>query len=88
MTLGQKISEPVSVSLAYDSQKKKVCPKWVVWNNRLYPIAKVGLHHTFRQGRTLYHVFSVASRALFFRLVLDTETLHWKLEEIGDGLTP
>ncbi len=82
----QRISEPVSVSLSYDSKRVKVYPKWVVWNNRLYPVLKVGLHHTFRRGRTLYHVFSVVSKTLFFRLVLDTETLHWKLEEISDGL--
>jgi len=82
----QKISTPVSVSLAYDNEKKKVFPRWLIWDKRLYPIVKIGLHHTFRQGRTLYHVFSVASTTLFFRLVLDTETLHWKLEEIADGL--
>jgi len=82
----EKISAPVSVALAFDHTKRKVTPKWVVWNGRLYPIAKIGLHHTFRQGRTLYHVFSVASKNLFFRLVLDTETLHWRLEEISDGL--
>ena len=82
----QKISEAVSVSLAYDSKRAKVYPKWVVWNNRLYPVVKVGLHHTFRRGRTLYHVFSVVSKTLFFRLVLDTETLHWKVEEVSDGI--
>jgi hypothetical protein len=82
----EKVSVPVSVSLAFDSKKRKVVPKWVIWNGRLYSIAKVGLHHTFRRGRTLYHVFSVASKSLFFRLVLDTENLHWRLEEISDGL--
>jgi hypothetical protein len=78
-----KLNEPVSVSLAYDDKKKKAYPKWVVWNNRLYPIIKVGLHHTFREGRTLYHVFSVISNTLFFRLILDTETLHWKVQEVA-----
>ena len=82
----QKISEPISVSLAFDHTKRKVYPKWLAWNGRLYPIAKIGLHHTYREGATLFHVFSVASKSLFFRLVLDTETLHWKLEEISDGL--
>jgi hypothetical protein len=82
----QKVNEPVSVSLAYDSKKRSAYPKWIVWNNRLYAIVQVGLHHTFREGKTLYHVFSVASQAIFFRLVLNTETLHWKLEEITDNL--
>lgn len=82
-----KISTPVSVSFNYDSKKKKVYPKWVVWNNRLYPINKVGLHHTYRKGKTLYHVFSVSSKSLYFRLLLNTETLHWKLEEVSDAIS-
>ncbi|OGM20028.1 hypothetical protein A2863_02415 [Candidatus Woesebacteria bacterium RIFCSPHIGHO2_01_FULL_38_9b] len=82
----EKISAPVSVSLSFDSTKRKVIPRWLVWNGRLYPVVKIGLHHTFRQGRTLFHVFSVASKTLFFRLVLNTDNLHWRLEEISDGL--
>ena|SRR3972149_10061133 len=82
----EKVSVPVSVSLSFDSTKRKVVPRWVVWNGRVHSIIKVGLHHTYRQGRTLYHVFSVASNTLFFRLVLNTDNLHWKLEEISDGL--
>lgn len=82
----EKISEPISVNLVYDSKVKKSIPHSLVWQGRLYPVTKVGLHHTYRRGRTLFHVFSVASPTLFFRLILDTETLHWKLEEISDGL--
>jgi len=81
-----KLDLPVSVSLCFDDRKNQVFPKWIVWNNRLYPIAKVGLHHTFRQGRTLYHVFSVVSKTLFFRLSLNTDNLHWRLEEVADGM--
>ncbi len=81
-----KISESVSVSFAYDSKRGDVSPRWISWHNRLYSVSKVGLHHTFREGRTLYHVFSVVSGSTYFRLILDTENLHWKLEEISDGL--
>jgi len=82
----EKISEPVSVSFTFDSGRRSVEPRALVWNGRLYAVSKIGLHHTFRKGRTLYHVFSVASKSLFFRLVLNTESLNWKLEEISDGL--
>jgi hypothetical protein len=82
----QKISESVSVSFTFDSNKRTVEPRALVWNGRLYGVRKVGLHHTYRQGRTLFHVFSVASKNLFFRLVLNTQNLHWRLEEISDGL--
>ncbi len=83
--MNTKLDTPVSVSLVFDHNKSRVFPKWVVWNKRLYSLTKVGLHHTYRQGRTLFHVFSVASKSLFFRLVLNTENLHWKLEEIADN---
>jgi len=82
----QKLSTPVSVDLSFDAKKRIVSPKEIVWNGESYPVAKVGLHHTFREGRTLYHVFSVASETLFFRLVLNTDNLFWTLEEISDGL--
>lgn len=81
----EKISAPVSVSLVFEHTKRRASPKWVVWDGRLHAVKKVGLHHTYKQGRTLFHVFSVASKTLFFRLVLNTETLGWRLEEISDG---
>lgn len=82
----QKISVPVSVSLISDYQKSCVYPKAVLWNGRVYKITKVGLHHTFREGRVLFHIFSVVTDTLFFRLKLNSETLGWQLEEISDGL--
>lgn len=82
----EKVSTPVSVLLFFDHTKGLAYPKWVIWNKRSYPITKVGLHHFYREGRTLYHVFSVVSKGIFFRLVLNSENLHWRLEEISDGL--
>lgn len=61
-------------------------PKYLVWGGKNYSIAQIGFHHTYREGRVLYHVFSVTSKTLFFRLSLNTETLHWRLQEISDGL--
>ena len=80
--MNQKIYEAVSVDLAYNHEKQEVFPKWVSWQGRLHPVIEVGLHHTYTQGRTLFHVFSVVSKTLYFRLILNTQTLHWKLEEI------
>lgn len=61
-------------------------PKYVIWKGRNYTITKIGLHHHFRQGNTLYHVFSVVTDTLFLRLKLNTEDLTWRLEEIEDGI--
>jgi hypothetical protein len=83
----QKISAPISVSSSYDHHTRQFRPQIVTWEGRDYPIIKIGLHHTYRQGRTLYHVFSVSSKDFFFKLVFNTDTLQWMLEEIADDST-
>lgn len=81
----QKLNEPVSVSMTYDCKKRHATPRSIIWHERLYPVTKIGFHHTVREGRNLFHVFSVTTPTLFFKLVLDAENLHWKVEEIADG---
>lgn len=82
----QKIDTPVSVTLRFDHKRRVSYPLEIVWEGRDYRITKVGFHHTFREGRILYHIFSVSTSTLFFRLSLNTENLFWKVEEISDGL--
>lgn len=77
--MSQKISESVVVGMSET-------PKWVRWKNRVYMIEKIGLHHTYREGRVLYHIFSVVTSTLFMRLKLNSENLKWKLEEIDSQL--
>ena len=72
------------MSLTYDCKTKKVTPKALIWNNRLYPITKIGFHHIYRSGTKLLHVFSITTPTLFFKLKLDTENLHWTVVEIAD----
>jgi hypothetical protein len=81
----QAVSAPISVLLHFDHRKRLVLPKHLNWEGRDYPVVKIGLHHTYRRGRTLYHVFSVQTDNLFFRLLLDTDTLFWRVEQISDG---
>lgn len=83
----QPISAPISVTLHFDHRERRVMPVKVLWEGRTYFITQIGLHHTYREGRTLYHVFSVESPSLFFKLVLNTDTLHWSLAEIADDQT-
>jgi len=61
-------------------------PISLTWFGRTYPIIKLGLHHTYREGLTRHHIFSVVGGNLFFRLNLNTDTLSWTLEEVSDGL--
>jgi len=73
------IDEKVTVGMVND------IPKYVIWKGRSHTITKVGLHHHFREGSTLYHIFSVATNTLFLRLKLDTDNLIWRLEEIEEN---
>lgn len=82
----ETLREKVSVNLAFDHKSGQVIPKQLERNGRVYTITKIGFHHTYRSGRTLFHVFSVSNGTMFFRLELDTETLHWSLAEVSDGL--
>ncbi len=74
----QKLDAPVSVIFSK-------FPRKVLFEGKEYLIKKLGYHHVYREGRTLFHVFSVASSTMFFRLVLNTEDLSWVLEEVADG---
>ena len=82
-----KISAPVSLVLVYDHTARKLIPKKLKWEGKTHDITNIDMHHVYRDGRTLKHVFSVASSTMFFRIVMDTGNLQWMLEEISDGLT-
>ncbi len=74
-----QIDEKVTVGMVNSN------PKYVLWKGRSHTITQIGLHHFFRKGKTLYHVFSVVAGNLFMRLKLDTDALSWQLEEISDN---
>ena len=56
------------------------------WAKKQYVVQEVGLHHRYRDGVVLHHVYSVQADDLFFRLNLNTDSMLWKLEEVSDGL--
>ena len=83
--MNEIINEKVAVITVFDPEKGVVIPAKIKWGRRIHSIDKVGYHHTVRCGRKLMHIFSVANDSLAFRLSLDTENLHWTLEEVSDG---
>lgn len=74
------IDEQVTVGIINNT------PKYVIWKGRNHTITQIGLHHTFREGKTLYHIFSVVAGTIFMRLKLNTDNLLWWLEEISDAI--
>jgi hypothetical protein len=80
-----KLNVPISVEAHFDSQRRRFQPQRLFWSGREFRVTQLGLHHTYRQGRTLHHVFSVVSKQAFFRLELNSENLNWTLTEVSDG---
>lgn len=83
--MAEQVNESVSVDLLSNHLKKSAYPWVIEWRGRRYRITKIGLHHVLREGRVLFHVFSVTDGTTFFKLRFDTETLGWKLLEIEDS---
>lgn len=75
-----KVNEKVTVGMV-DS-----IPKYILWKGRSHTVTQIGLHHFYRKGKTLYHIFSVIAGTLFMRLKLDTDSLNWHLEEISENI--
>ncbi len=76
---------PISATLIFNATTGKVIPGAVLYNNKKHIIEKLGFHHYFRSGKTLYHIFSVTSGTLFFKLSFNTDNLNWTLEEVYDA---
>ena len=82
----QDLHEPISVITMYDHKNRRVYPAELFWQNQKNKITKLGLHHTYKTGNTLFHVYSVSTDLLSFKLQLDTSNLFWTVEQISDGL--
>ena len=82
--MAETIDERVSVGLMSNHLKGSVMPVTLYWRGRRYQLTKLGLHHTTHEGRVLFHIFSVTDGTSYFKLQFDTETLGWKLLEIGE----
>ncbi|KKU81172.1 hypothetical protein A2875_00285 [Candidatus Gottesmanbacteria bacterium RIFCSPHIGHO2_01_FULL_46_14] len=81
--MAETINESVSVNFLFNHLKGTAYPWVIFWRGRRYTITKVGLHHTVRDGRVLFHLYSVTDGTTFFHLRFDTENLSWKLLEIS-----
>ena len=79
--MNQRIDEKINVVLANSF------PFSIHWRNKDYKVTKVGLWHNLYEGKILFHVFSVLSGTLFFKIKLNTKHLEWTLLETSeDGI--
>ncbi|MEK7592435.1 MAG: hypothetical protein AAB508_03505 [Patescibacteria group bacterium] len=83
--MAESVNESVSVDLLSNHLQKRAYPWAISWRGRRHTVKTVGLHHTTRVGRVLFHLFSVSDGTTCFRLQFDTEFLSWKLLEVSEG---
>ena len=79
----ESLDEDVSVVIYYDATKKQIIPYKINWHGREYLLGPVDFHHKTHSGRELIHHFSLADaeQTTYFKIALNTASLHWKLEE-------
>jgi hypothetical protein len=78
------INEKVSVIFSYNRETGLTMPKKLRWQGRDYSITRLSYHHCLKEGKALFHIFHVTDGHIDFRLRLNTDNLHWILEEIYD----
>ncbi len=83
----ESLDEDISVVFYYDAATRHVQPHRLSWNSQDYQLGKVDFHHKTKNGTTLIHHFSLSNveETAYFKIALDTNTLHWKLEEYMYG---
>ena len=84
----EKIDEEVSVVMFYSAQQRRALLHTISWQNKDYTVKDLGYHHSYYEGKVLYHIFelTVKEADLWMRLNLNTKNLHWTLEAVSDGL--
>ncbi len=77
------LNEPVSVVMYYSASNKHVQPYQLHWQGQIYKLGKVDFWHKTKAGDVLIHHFSIGDvgSTAYFKLALDTASLHWTLEE-------
>ncbi len=83
----ESLDEPASVLFYYDAKQRHVQPHVVLWRGRHYKLGKVDFWHKTRHGDVLVHHFSLSDTAqtVYFKLALNSTTLHWTIEEYMSG---
>ncbi len=74
------INEPVEVRVDFCS--RRVLPRAMSWNNRLYTVKSINMIHSTRNGASKLFFFSVSDNVNYFKLQLNTESLEWRLIEM------
>ena len=83
----QRIDQEISVVMYYSALKRKALPRIIQWQNKDYVVGEIGYIHKIKEGKKLFHIYEFCDKqkSLSFRISLDSDTLHWRLEYVSDG---
>ncbi|NIT78966.1 MAG: hypothetical protein GWO44_19250 [Thermoplasmata archaeon] len=76
----EELNEEVEVQAIFS--RRGVRPSVFTWRGRRYKVENFNLYHSARKGETLFHYFSVSTKAAFFELCLNSKTLRWTLVKV------
>ena len=77
------VNQPIEItSLAFSraprSSRLEAFPKRMVWEDREYSFAEIGMHFLIKKGQELIRLFDVSDGQNDYRLKCDSEN-HWTL---------
>ena len=75
-----KLNDPIEVIVTFTQKGPK--PYALKWGKKNYIVEKINLVYEQKTGDGKLVYFSVTSQANYFKLVFDTNTLLWHLEEV------
>lgn len=77
--IAEIVNEPIEVVAIFGSEKVLI---WkFLWQGREFPISKVNLMYSSREGRSKLYYFAVSDNNNYFKLQFDTDNLKWTLLE-------
>lgn len=83
----ERINERVSVVAIFGDTYRDVRPSKIRWKGRDYIITEVGYVYKYKEGKTLFHVFTGTDGVSFFELVFNTDELSWLISRVADNET-
>lgn len=80
------VNQPIEITgLAFASRQKEgrleAFPKRMVWEDREYSFAEIGMHFLIKKGQELVRLFDVSDGQTDYRLKCDQEN-HWTLVSV------
>ena len=81
----ENINQQVQVIAIFGLEYKKVRPFKMEWHGREFLIKEVTYTRKYKEGQTIWHVFSGTDGISFFELKYDSYGLKWILGRVSDN---